>query len=84
MPVISRFHGIVIKMYLAQSEHNPPHIHAIYGEYLGMFSIEDGEMFEGDIPPKGKRYIKNFVLHYQDELYKMWKTQKFKKLQPIE
>ena len=30
MPVISRFHGITIKMYLRQKEHNPPHIHAIY------------------------------------------------------
>lgn len=36
MPVISRFEGIVIKMYLRQKEHNPPHIHAIYGEYIGM------------------------------------------------
>jgi hypothetical protein len=26
MPVISRFHGITIKMYLRQKEHNPPHI----------------------------------------------------------
>lgn len=37
MPVISRFHGIVIKMYLRQKEHNPPHLHAIYGDYIGMF-----------------------------------------------
>lgn len=37
MPVISRFRGIVIKMYLKQKEHNPPHIHAIYGDYIGMF-----------------------------------------------
>ena len=32
MPVIARFYGMVIKMYFRQSEHNPPHIHAIYGE----------------------------------------------------
>ena len=49
MPVISRFYGIVVKMYLRQKEHNPPHIHAIYGEYIGLFSLKDGEMFEGDI-----------------------------------
>ena len=53
MPVISRFYGIVIKMYLRQKEHNPPHIHAIYGEYSGLFSLYDGEMFEGDIPIRG-------------------------------
>ncbi len=33
MPVISRFNGIAIKMYLRQKEHNPPHIRAIYGDY---------------------------------------------------
>lgn len=51
MPVISRFYGIVIKMYLRQKEHYPPHIHAIYGDYVGMFSLADGKMFEGDVPP---------------------------------
>ena len=50
MPVIARFCGIVIKMYLRQKEHNPPHIHAIAGEYVGMFSLKDAEMFEGDLP----------------------------------
>ena len=84
MPVIARFHGIVVKMYLRQKEHNPPHIHAIFGEYIGMFSIADGEMFEGDIPDKGKRYVKNFILHYQEDLYDMWETQNFRKLSPIE
>ena len=54
MPVISRFYGIVIKMYLGQKEHNPPHIHAIYGDYIGVFSLLDAEMFEGDLPVKGQ------------------------------
>ena len=48
MPVISRFYGIVIKMYLRQKEHNPPHLHAFYGDYVGLFSLEEGEMYEGD------------------------------------
>lgn len=56
MPVISRFHGITIKMYLRQKEHNPPHIHAIYEDCVGMFSLIDGEMFEGDIPSKGQQW----------------------------
>ena len=33
MPTISRFYGILILMHLTQKEHNPPHIHAYYGEY---------------------------------------------------
>lgn len=32
MPLLSKFYGISIKMYFKQSEHNPPHIHAIYGD----------------------------------------------------
>jgi len=38
MPVISRFYGMVIKMYFLAAEHNPPHIHVVYGEYLGVTS----------------------------------------------
>ncbi len=39
MPVISRFYGMVIKMYFLAAEHNPPHIHVVYGEYLGVIDI---------------------------------------------
>lgn len=83
MPVISRFNGIVIKMYLRQKEHNPPHIHAIYGDYIGMFALSDGEMFEGDIPIKEQKIIQAFIEKYGNELLEMWETQKFKTLQPI-
>lgn len=84
MPVISRFHGITIKMYLRKKEHNPPHIHAIYGEYIGMFSLADGDMFEGDIPLKEQKLIKRFIESNRMELLKMWKTQRFEKLPPVE
>ena len=77
MPVISRFHGIVIKMYLRQKEHNPPHIHAIYGEYMGMFSLSTTEMFEGDIPLKEQALIKKFIEENREKLQRMWDTQEF-------
>ena len=50
MPVISRFYGIVIKMYLRQKEHNPPHIYAIYGEYIGLFILFMELSFFGKAP----------------------------------
>lgn len=84
MPVISRFYGIVIKMYLRQKEHNPPHIHAIYGECVGMFSLQNGEMFEGDIPIKGQNLVKSFIEQYREKLLIMWETQQFEVLPPIE
>lgn len=30
MPEISRFYGIIIRMYY--EDHNPPHFHAVYGD----------------------------------------------------
>lgn len=84
MPVISRFEGIVIKMYFRTKEHNPPHIHAIYGEYIGVFSLNDGEMFQGDLPIKEQRLVKDFIDFYRDRLLVMWVTQKFEMLPSIE
>ena len=39
MPVLSRFYGIIIRMYFQQAEHNPPHIHALYGEDMAAIDI---------------------------------------------
>ena len=52
MPVISRFYGLVIKMYFGDSEHNPPHFHVAYGDYSGVFRLHDLKMTEGDLPSK--------------------------------
>lgn len=84
MPVISRFKGVILRMYLRQKEHNPPHIHAQYGETVGLFSIENGEMFEGDLEKKMRSFVTNFILYYREQLIQMWETQKFSTLDPIE
>ena len=84
MPVISRFHGIVVKMYLRQSEHNPPHIHAIFGEYFGMFSLLTAEMLEGDIPSKEQGLVREFIEQNKEVLLHMWETQEFEVLSLIE
>lgn len=47
MPTISVFYGIIIMMYLRDKEHNPPHIHAFYGNDAATFYISNGELFEG-------------------------------------
>lgn len=83
MPVISRFLGITIKMYLRQKEHNSPHIHAISGESVGMFLLSNGEMFEGDMTAKEQQLVKEFVEYYKDNLMKMWESQQFEMLPPL-
>lgn len=82
MPEITRFYGIIIKMFY--SEHNPPHFHAVYGEYNGTFDLKTLEMTEGDLPSKAKGLIKEWAAQYQNELLKMWNEQNITKLPPLE
>lgn len=40
MPELSRFFGIIIRMYLeAGAQHNTPHFHAYYQDETAVFSI---------------------------------------------
>ena len=48
MPEIARFYGIIIKIFFTR-EHNPPHFHAVYGEYNGTLEISTLNMIEGDL-----------------------------------
>ncbi len=82
MPEITRFYGIIIKMFF--NEHNPPHFHAVYGEYNGTFDLNTLEMTEGDLPAKAKDLIKEWAAQYKNELLKMWNTQNITKLPPLE
>lgn len=84
MPVIARFYGVVIKMYFRQSEHNPPHIHAIYGECIGVIDINTGEMLEGDLPKRALKMVQEWVRQYKNDLIKIWETQEFVELSPLE
>lgn len=84
MPVIARFYGMVIKMYFQQSEHNPPHIHAVYGEYIGAVDIKSGAMLEGDLPAKALALLREWMELHRADLLEMWNTQEFRPLPPLE
>lgn len=56
MPEISRFYGIIIKMFFKPKEHEPSHLHALYGEHIGIFDLRTMEMTEGDLPRKAKSW----------------------------
>ncbi|MBO5529466.1 MAG: DUF4160 domain-containing protein [Bacilli bacterium] len=84
MPPISVFYGIIIMMYLRDKEHNPPHIHAFYGDDAATFYISNGEIYEGSFPNRAKKMVKEFVLKYQKELSDMWETGKYMKLKGLE
>ena len=83
MPEISRFYGIIIKMFFKPKEHEPSHIHAIYNEYFGLFDIKTFEMLEGDLPKKAQELVKEWLSEHSDELQKMWNNQIITKLPPL-
>ena len=83
MPEIARFYGIVIKMFFKPKEHEPSHIHALYGEYMGEFNIQTGEMIQGDLPSKAVSMVQEWLGLHTDELQKMWDEQKIDKLPPL-
>ena len=82
MPEIARFYGIVVKIFF-RGEHNPPHFHAIYGEYNGVFEISTLEMLEGDLPNKAEKLVREWASEYQDEIMEMWNSKSLKKLNPL-
>jgi hypothetical protein len=82
MPEITRFYGIIIKLFFG--DHPPPHFHAVYGEHLALFNIDSLDMIEGDLPPRARKLVVEWAEKYQGELQTIWKTQEFKKLPPLE
>ena len=84
MPVLSRFYGIIIKMYFLQSEHNPPHIHAFYNDDVASIDFMTGELLEGYLPQKALALVREWLEIHKNSLMEIWKTQEFKKLPPLE
>ncbi len=83
MPEITRFYGIVIKMFFKPKEHEPSHIHALYGEYVGIFNICTLEMDNGDLPQRAQELVKDWLKLYKVELQNMWDIQEISKLPPL-
>jgi len=84
MPVLSRFYGIIIRMYFLQSEHNPPHIHAIYNEDVAAIDFMTGDVIEGYLPAKALEMVREWVSINRDTLQEIWTTQEFRQIAPLE
>ena len=78
MPVLSRFYGIIIRMYFLQNEHNPPHIHAIYNDDVAAIDFMTGKVLEA------LAMVQEWIGLNRDALKTIWETQEFKKLPPLE
>lgn len=51
MPELSRFYGIVIRMYY--NDHNPPHVHAEYGSSRVVIDVNTLAVIGGRLPATG-------------------------------
>ncbi len=84
MPVLSQFYGIIIRMYFLQSEHNPPHIHAIYNDDVAAIDFMTGKVLEGHLPGKALTMVQEWIELNREALKTIWETQEFRQLPPLE
>jgi hypothetical protein len=70
MPLVSRFLGIIIYFYYR--EHNPPHFHAVYGEFEAEILIEDLSIDVGYLPPRVLGLVTEWASLHKTELLKNW------------
>ncbi|HGY54954.1 MAG TPA: DUF4160 domain-containing protein [Caldithrix abyssi] len=86
MPEISRFLGIIIVMYY--NDHNPPHFHAKYGDYESVLSINNGEVIEGNLPPRVLGLVQEWREYHKLELLNNWSLARerkaLKRIKPLE
>ena len=78
MPEISRFYGIVIKMFF--DDHEPPHFHVEYAEHQAGVGIETLALIGGTLPPRALGLVAEWAALHQEELREAW--QRAKNLEP--
>ena len=82
MPEISRFLGIVIRMYYR--DHAPPHFHAEYGEFEIEIEIESG-FVEGRFPRRALKAVLEWYELHRADLFENWRlTEQRLPLNPID
>ena len=86
MPEISRFFGIVIKMFF--DDHNPPHFHAEYGSDLALIDIRTLTVFSGRLSPRVNGLVIEWATLHQRELLADWERaqarEELQKIAPLE
>ena len=68
MPEVSRFYGIIIRMFF--NDHLPPHFHANYSEDSAQINIISGEIMNGELPGRALRLVQDWTELHRKELLK--------------
>jgi hypothetical protein len=80
MPEISRFYGIIIKMF--HNDHQPPHFHAEFGDAKMLIAIETLTVIAGSLPPRATGMVMEWALEHREELRHAWEQARNK--QPLD
>jgi hypothetical protein len=73
MPELSRFYGIVIRMFVEiGGPHHRAHFHAYYGDQVGIFGLEPIELIAGELPRRQQRLVEAWAELHQAELLADW------------
>jgi Domain of unknown function (DUF4160) len=70
MPEISRFYGIIIRLYYR--DHPPAHLHAIYGGHEALIEIETGDVYAGHLPATAYALVNRWRELHLSELREDW------------
>ncbi len=86
MPELSRFFGIIIRMYY--DDHPPPHFHATYGDREMQVSIDPIMILNGQIPRRAISMVLEWAAIHQHELMANWhllnENRSLRKIEPLE
>ena len=73
MPELSRFFGIIIRMYMeVGGPHHLPHFHAYYQSDVAVFSLDPIELMAGSLPRRQRRLVEAWAELHQEELVADW------------
>ena len=70
MPELSRFDGIIVRMYY--NDYPPPHFHVAYGDYKAKIAIGDWEVLRGRLPPRAMARVADWAESHRNELLSAW------------
>jgi hypothetical protein len=70
VPEISRFFGIVIRMFF--NDHQPPHFHAVYGDAEAVIAVETLEVLRGSLPRRALALVLEWAVVHRNSLREDW------------
>ena len=70
MVELCRFNNIIIRMFY--EDHAPPHFHVKYNEHAAQFSVNDGELLNGNLPARQLKLTQAWWILRELEVKEAW------------